>query len=880
VLDYHLHLWPHGERDTDVTVEQLAAYCRRAGAAGITEIAVTEHLFRFVQADALLGRFWDADPDPALRRSMAAYWGEHARADLDAYVHSVLEAKGAGLPIALGLEVDYYPGRMDDVADLLEGYPFDVLLGSVHWLGAWRFDDLEDAASLAEWRRRGVDETWVAYTEALEELAASGACDVLAHPDLIKVAGRRSSAPDELYDRMAEAAASSGMAAEVSSAGWRKPVGEAYPAPALLARFRARGVPITTASDAHGLPDVAHRSDEIRQLLTAAGYDSLCAFRKRQPRLIPVTPSAATRSTGQGGVAGVPVPTHRQGDGATGNGAGGDGAGGDGGGGVGGGMSPATSGAARAAVAVGGPGGPGATAEGGEATELPMEVATPADVARRHTRLETSPLGHLQRLMGSWGMLADLCFGDLVLFVPVAAALDEGSRFVVLGQMRPSTGQTLHQEDLVGRLVDDAERPLLGRAWRLGEMVEGELVTTRGERARMQCIPVRWEGDLIAVMTRESPLTVGRRPGLLEREYVELFDRFARMIADGLFPFSSDEAAVTEESPRVGDGVVVLDEGGRVSYGSPNAINALHRMGVFSNVDGMRFGELGVEETAVQRAFATRLPVIEEVERRPDVIVLVRCIPLLSMGELTGAVVLLRDVTDLRRRDRLLVSKDATIREIHHRVKNNLQTISSLLRLQGRRLPPGEGRTALRESERRIRSIAIVHEILSREAGDQVPFDEIVRSLVRMTEDAVVSGRPIKLCVEGDAGDLSADLATPLAVVLAELLQNAIEHAFEGGEPGDRPDAAAGRHGDGAGRVDLVLGNDGRELLVQVRDNGQGLPDGFSIDNSTSLGLSIVRDLVRSQLNGNIVMRRDGGTVVELRIPVVATEDEAAGEIV
>ncbi len=865
MLDYHLHLWPHGERHSDVTVEQLAAYCRRAGAAGITEIAVTEHLFRFVQADALLAKFWDADPDPALRRSMATYWGEHARADLDAYVHSVLEAKGAGLPIALGMEVDYYPGRMDDVADLLEGYPFDVLLGSVHWLGAWRFDDLEDAASLAEWRRRGVEQTWAAYTEALEELAESGACDVLAHPDLIKVAGHRSNAPEELYDRMAEAAARSGMAAEVSSAGWRKPVGEAYPAPELLARFRARGVPITTASDAHGLPDVADRSDEIRQLLTAVGYDSLCAFRKRQPRLIPVTPSAATRAAAQRGGAALAVATRGQGNGAGGNGGGG-----------GGGTSAGTTAGARDAVAVGGRGGPGTSPAGDGETELSVEVATPADVARRHTRLETSPLGHLQRLMGSWGMLADLCFGDLVLFVPVAAALDEGSRFVVLGQMRPSTGQTLHQEDLVGRLVDDAERPLLGRAWRLGEMVEGELVTTRGERARMQCIPVRWEGDLIAVMTRESPLTVGRRPGLLEREYVELFDRFARMIADGLFPFASDEAAVTEESPRVGDGVVVLDEGMRVSYGSPNAVNALHRMGVFSNVEGMRFDELGVEETAVQRAFATHLPVIEEVERRPDVIVLVRCIPLLSMGELTGAVVLLRDVTDLRRRDRLLVSKDATIREIHHRVKNNLQTISSLLRLQGRRLPPGEGRSALRESERRIRSIAIVHEILSREAGDQVPFDEIVRSLVRMTEDAVVSGRPVKLCVEGDAGDLSADLATPLAVVLAELLQNAIEHAFEGGDPGDRGDGE--RSADGAGRVDLVLDNDGRRLLVQVRDDGQGLPEGFSIDNTTSLGLSIVRDLVRSQLSGDIVMRRDGGTLVELRIPVVGTEEEQAGE--
>ena len=118
------------------------------------------------------------------------------------------------------------------------------------------------------------------------------------------------------------------------------------------------------------------------------------------------------------------------------------------------------------------------------------------------------------------------------------------------------------------------------------------------------------------------------------------------------------------------------------------------------------------------------------------------------------------------------------IREVHHRVKNNLQTISALLRLQARRLPPGGGRVALFEAERRVRSIAIVHEILSREPGDQVPFDEIVTSLIRMAEDAVVLSRELTFEVTGELGEVPADVATPLAVVLAELLQNAVEHAF------------------------------------------------------------------------------------------------------
>lgn len=288
MLDYHLHLWPHGRPSAAPTIDELASYCARAQAGGVHEIALTEHLFRFVQADAVLAGFWDDDPSPDLRRTMAAYWAEHAHADLDVYVDAVLAAKEAGLPVVLGLEVDYYPGRMDKVAALLEGYPFDVLLGSVHWIGAWGFDDFDDRVVSAEWDNRAIDHVWEAYTVALEELADSRVCDVLAHPDLCKVTGRQPRTPDEFHDRMAEAAARTGMAAEVSSAGWRKPVGEAYPAPSLLARFRERGVPVTTASDAHDVATVADRSADLRSLLQTAGYDRLQAYRNRTPTEVPL----------------------------------------------------------------------------------------------------------------------------------------------------------------------------------------------------------------------------------------------------------------------------------------------------------------------------------------------------------------------------------------------------------------------------------------------------------------------------------------------------------------------------------------------------------------------------------------------------------------
>lgn len=296
MLDYHLHLWEHGPRPLEATLEQVAAYCEQAQSEGVVEIALTEHLHRFRQADAVLGGWWESEPDSPVRAAMADFWAREQGGDLDRYVEVVLAAKAAGLPVVLGLEVDFHRGRMHEVAAILEGYPFDVLLGSVHWIGAWGFDDVGNDAVQAEWDARAVEDVWDAYADALDELADSGVCDVLAHPDLCKVAGRRPAVPDEWHARMAEAAARSGMAAEVNSNGWRKPAAEAYPAPDLLARFHAAGVPVTTASDAHRRDRVGERRGDVARLLVDAGYDSLAGYRERRRRQVPIAVAPAPPS--------------------------------------------------------------------------------------------------------------------------------------------------------------------------------------------------------------------------------------------------------------------------------------------------------------------------------------------------------------------------------------------------------------------------------------------------------------------------------------------------------------------------------------------------------------------------------------------------------
>ena len=224
-------------------------------------------------------------------------------------------------------------------------------------------------------------------------------------------------------------------------------------------------------------------------------------------------------------------------------------------------------------------------------------MATLTELARFHTGLDGRAVNHLQRLVAGWGLLADFCFADLLLFAPTVDAPD-GERFLVLSQVRPSTSQTVYRADWIGTVVDEEERPLVARAFRLGEIIEGEAtVAALKERVRVLAIPVRCRGEVIGVLTRESAPSFGRQPGELERTYVDIFNRFARMIAAGDFPFDAQDAE-TEEAPRVGDGVILLDASGRVEYTSPNGVSALHRVGVHANTEGLRFGELGLDDIA------------------------------------------------------------------------------------------------------------------------------------------------------------------------------------------------------------------------------------------------------------------------------------------
>ena len=283
--DYHLHLLPHdptaGSPQPGVYPEGwIERYVEAAAARGVDEIGITEHFYRCVESVPVLGKWWKRDPSPVLRAEMDRIMAAELNLSLDSYVEAIQAAKARGLPVKLGLEVDFEPGREQQTIDLLAGYPFDFLIGSVHWLGAW--DYVREGAP-AEFARRGVDESWLEYFELETQLAASGMVDVLAHADAIKSLGfRRTDGLADLYAPVVEAAAASGTAIEVSSAGLRRKSKEVFPAPELLRMAFEAGLPITLASDAHTPELAGWGRAEVIAAAHRAGYNEYLQFNHRR----------------------------------------------------------------------------------------------------------------------------------------------------------------------------------------------------------------------------------------------------------------------------------------------------------------------------------------------------------------------------------------------------------------------------------------------------------------------------------------------------------------------------------------------------------------------------------------------------------------------
>jgi two-component sensor histidine kinase len=480
-------------------------------------------------------------------------------------------------------------------------------------------------------------------------------------------------------------------------------------------------------------------------------------------------------------------------------------------------------------------------------------MPTLSDLVRRHTDVGQGDEEWLHLLVGDWQLLSDMSFADLVLWAP----LRDGSGFVAVAHCRPSTGPTVHYHDVVGTVLPRGRRAQVDSAFDEVRICRERDPEWRDDvPVREDTVPVVRDGRPIAVLARHTNLATARTPSRLELTYLQCADALTTMVAEGAFPTEGAPTGARRGAPRVGDGLIRLDAEGTVLYASPNALADYHRLGYLGDLTGTSL--LRVTQDLVETpdqadesrplVVAGRAPWRTEVEAR-GVALSLRAIPLLeggpaaAGGRRTGAVVLCRDVSELRRRERELLTKDATIREIHHRVKNNLQTVAALLRLQARRITSEEGRAALEEAIRRVSTIALVHETLSEGLEESVDLDGVVdRGLLLAADVAGTEGR-VRAQRRGRFGTVRAEDATPIALVLTELVTNAVEHGL----------------GSAPGVVRVVARRTGQRLRMTVADDGAGLPAGFDPAAAGGLGTQIVRALVTGELRGRIDWRPGAG---------------------
>ena len=492
----------------------------------------------------------------------------------------------------------------------------------------------------------------------------------------------------------------------------------------------------------------------------------------------------------------------------------------------------------------------------------PARVSTMSTIAARHGSLDEADLEWLHLLVGDWQVVSDLAFADLVLWLPT-----KDGDFVAVGQVRPSTAATVHYDDVVGSRVPEGQREQLRRALDERSSQRSREPRWFGSYAvREEAVPVVRKGRAIAVIARQTNLGGARTPSRLELNYVEAADDLLAMMARGEYPMQDTSAGRQRGAPRVGDGLIRLNAEGEVLYASPNALSGFHRLGAMGDLVGRSLievttellGDDGVVDESMPLVLTGKAPWRADVEAR-GVALSLRALPLTSDGARVGAVLLCRDVSELRRRERELITKNATIREIHHRVKNNLQTVAALLRLQSRRVSSAEARAALAEAERRVATIALVHETLSQTLDETIPFDDLIGRSLRLAADvATHDGAQVGTRMTGSFGMVLADDATALALVLTELVTNAVEHGFSG---------SAG------GTVQITVERTGDQLRVVVADDGAGMTGEHG--EGSGLGTQIVSTLVQNELRGTITWRprAGGGTEVELRVRLRVRRD-------
>ncbi|BBB92304.1 MAG TPA: histidine kinase N-terminal domain-containing protein [Methylomusa anaerophila] len=468
-----------------------------------------------------------------------------------------------------------------------------------------------------------------------------------------------------------------------------------------------------------------------------------------------------------------------------------------------------------------------------------------ADLCRKISTLNPNEIETLENVLTVLGLAADLAHAQATLYAP---ALSENF-MVIVAQLKPNTSYIQFRTNLLGSAVESGEEPLVWRTLISGEPIAGQReFELGGDVVEMRVFPIRdSSGQVVAATSFETSSSEASADGhhvLMETAYMLL-----NMAASDLYSGSKLYRPLGTR-----DGIVIVDAQGDIIFSNSAADGIYKTLGV-NRMIGRRVDDQQINMKVVQQAEGSGEPQESEIEAG-NMILMQRAIPIVAKEQVSRVIFIIADVTEIRKKEKELLIKSAVIQEIHHRVKNNLQTIASLLRLQARRTSTPEVKAALRESVNRILSISVVHEFLSQQDREYIDVAEVTKNILDLViQNMLEPDFNIETVLNGQTVILPSERASSLALVINELIQNSIEHGFVGRK-------------EGLISVDITIAPDSYQ--IDIYDNGVGLPKDFNLQTTNSLGLQIVRTLVETDLGGKFRIYSDTGTHASVIIPRLA----------
>lgn len=461
------------------------------------------------------------------------------------------------------------------------------------------------------------------------------------------------------------------------------------------------------------------------------------------------------------------------------------------------------------------------------------------DICRKMTALAPAQIAVLDNSCSIIGLASDLAHAQVTVY---AKSCSE-NYVVIVAQAKPNTSYVQQKSNLVGSTFYSGEEPLIWRTITTGEVIRGQREWALGMWMEMQVYPVRdASGNVIAAVSFEVTLQEAQLTG-----HQLLVETAQLMLATVKFPSSSKKY----RSLSASDGIIIVNEQGKIIF-TNSAADSIYKVLAVGCIIGRRIYERQAHMSLAQKAMAEQEACETELVAG-NMILVQRAIPIIVNGVSLCTVVIMTDVTELKKKEKELLIKSAVIQEIHHRVKNNLQTIASLLRLQSRRTTSQEVKAALRESVNRISSISVVHEFLSQQDAEFIDVAEVTKNILELViQNMLEPDFDLKTHFNGQTVILPSEQASSLALVINELIQNSIEHGFTG-----RKEGLIG--------VDIATLADAYK--IEIYDNGIGMPDNFNPQTSNSLGLQIVRTLIESDVGGSFALYNDQGTRACIIIP-------------